>query len=105
MLAGEGYAVRFASSGTQALQAVAKEKPSLILLDINMPVMDGYETCRRLKANPETADIPVIFLTANNEEESVAEGFEVGAVDYVTKPFRSKELLMRVIHTSSYRRH
>ncbi|MCH2205779.1 MAG: response regulator [Lentisphaerales bacterium] len=96
LLAGEGYAVRFASSGIQALQAVAKEKPSLILLDINMPLIDGYETCRRLKANPDTADIPVIFLTANNEEENIAQGFEVGAVDYVTKPFRSKELLMRV---------
>jgi signal transduction histidine kinase len=96
LLAGEGFGVRFASSGHQALKAVAKEAPTLILLDINMPEMDGYEVCRRLKADPETEPIPVIFLTANNDDDKIAYGFEVGAVDYVTKPFRAKELLSRV---------
>jgi len=68
----------------------------LILLDIMMPEMDGYETCKHLKNNPDTADIPIIFLTAKNERESMIQAFEAGAVDYITKPFNSAELIARV---------
>ena len=91
-----GYSVKAATNGEQALSSLEKSLPDLILLDVMMPGMDGFETCRRLKANETTKDIPVIFLTAKNEVEDLTLGFEVGAVDYVTKPFNSKELLARV---------
>ena len=70
--------------------------PDLILLDLMMPEMDGLEVCRRLKADPPTQQIPIIFLTASNEMEHLVKGFEAGAVDYVTKPFNAPELLARV---------
>jgi len=82
----------------QALEVVGKSIPDLILLDVMMPEMDGYETCQRLKGAPETRETPVIFLTAKTEKEAAVRGFKVGAVDYVTKPFDSEELLARV-HT------
>jgi putative nucleotidyltransferase with HDIG domain len=96
MLQQEGYKVRPALSGELALRAIAVSPPDLILLDIRMPGMDGYETCRRLKANPETVDIPVIFISALNENEDKLLAFAAGAVDYVSKPFQAAEVLARV---------
>ncbi|NQZ56688.1 MAG: response regulator, partial [Lentisphaeraceae bacterium] len=96
LLVKEGFEAVFATSGEGALEAVTEENPQLILLDINMPLMDGYEVCTRLKENPDTREIPVIFLTANVDEEKIIKGFEVGAVDYITKPFRAAELISRV---------
>src|SRR5438105_10835989 len=96
MLRNQGYDVMPATSGRQALERVALEVPDLILLDLMMPEMDGLEVCRRLKAEPLTEQIPIIFLTASNEMEHLVKGFEVGAVDYVTKPFNPPELLARV---------
>lgn len=90
------YHVLFATAGRDALEQAARCQPALILLDIVMPEMDGYEVCRRLKENSVTADIPVIFLTGCTDAEEVVQGFTLGAVDYVTKPFRSSELLARV---------
>ncbi len=90
------YEVSFAMDGQQAIESAKADMPDLILLDINMPVMDGYQACLELKANPKTKAIPVIFLTAKNETEDLVKGFDYGAVDYVTKPFSSKELLQRV---------
>jgi two-component system sensor histidine kinase/response regulator len=96
LLRREGYRIVPATSGSQALERVAAETPDLILLDLMMPEMDGLEVCRRLKADMLTQGIPVIFLTASNEMEHLVQGFEVGAVDYVTKPFNPPELLARV---------
>ena len=77
-----------------ALKAVADTPPDLILLDITMPDMDGYEVCLRLKKDPSTRHIPVIFITARNEMESLIDGFRAGSVDYLTKPFAKEEVLM-----------
>ncbi len=85
-----------AMNGQQALDTVEKIKPDLILLDVMMPILNGHETCKKLKSNPETADIPVIFLSAKTEVEDIVTGFELGAVDYVTKPFIGRELIARV---------
>lgn len=85
-----------ATDGQQALDTIARLKPDLILLDIMMPGMDGHEVCRRLKANEKTKEIPVIFLSAKAETEDVVAGYELGAVDYLTKPFIGKELIARV---------
>jgi DNA-binding response OmpR family regulator len=91
-----GYDVALALDGSEALELAAKENPDLILMDILMPGMNGIEVCRRLKADPATHGIPVIFLTSKTESVEILEGFEAGAVDYVTKPFRVSELLARV---------
>ncbi len=91
-----GYEILAANSGPRALALVANRKPDLILLDIMMPGMDGFEVCRALKADPESEHIPVIFITARTETEDIVEGLEKGAVDYVTKPFKPAELLARV---------
>jgi two-component system, sensor histidine kinase and response regulator len=96
MLRKEGYDVMPASSGAEALERVRVRVPDLILLDLMMPGMDGLEVCRRLKADSSVSQIPTIFLTASNEMEHLVRGFEVGAVDYVTKPFNGAELLARV---------
>jgi len=96
MLSDSGYKVRKAINGTLALGAVEITKPDLILLDINMPDVNGYEVCRRLKANPETADIPVIFISALDEVLDKVKAFELGGVDYITKPFQMQEVLVRV---------
>ncbi len=92
----KGYNISISSSGSHALQSVTAKTPDLILLDIQMPGMDGYEVCKTLKTNSQTKDIPVIFLTAATEVENVLMGFELGAVDYITKPFNVPELLARV---------
>ena len=86
----------FATNGKQALETLNGITPDLILLDVMMPEMDGYEVCSRLKADDKTKDIPVIFLTAKTETDDIVMGFEKGAVDYVTKPFNPAELLARV---------
>jgi two-component system, sensor histidine kinase and response regulator len=95
------YSVDAASSGQQALDVVTEALrlntlPHLILLDVQMPEMDGFEVCRRLKANDQTRDIPVIFLTGRAEIDDVVQGLNVGAVDYIIKPFNAAELMMRV---------
>jgi len=90
------HIVKAAISGKMALKIVEKQKPDLILLDILMPEMDGYEVCRRLKENPETRDIPVIFLTAQDQTTDEAKGFELGAADYIHKPFSPSILKARV---------
>jgi len=96
ILSTKNYNITFAVSGAAALQKVKSIQFDLILLDVMMPEMDGFEVCERLKADPETKNIPVIFLTAKSETENVVKGFELGAVDYVTKPFNTDELLARV---------
>lgn len=92
----QGYSVAVAGGGAQALDLVGRECPDLILLDVLMPGLDGIAVCRRLKSDPATAGIPVIFLTGQSESGEILAGFEAGAVDYVTKPFRVPELLARV---------
>jgi adenylate cyclase len=92
----EQYQINVAQNGLQALEVVSNVTPDLILLDVMMPELDGFETCKALKKDPATADIPVIFLTAKVETEDIVHGFEIGAVDYVTKPFNPAELLSRV---------
>jgi response regulator RpfG family c-di-GMP phosphodiesterase len=96
IMKGEGYDVRSAISGELALNAAAGNPPDLILLDIRMPEMDGFEVCRRLKLTAATQDVPVIFVTAASETDEKVRGFELGAVDYVTKPYQRDELLSRV---------
>lgn len=92
----EGYEVVPAADGAEALDLAARMEPAVILLDILLPGMDGIEVCRALKADPATAGIPVIFLTGQSKSDQILAGFEAGAVDYVTKPFRILELLARV---------
>ena len=96
MLEEHGYEVRPVTNGRQALQAVERDPPDLILLDITMPEMDGYEVCRRLKANDRSKDVPVIFLTALTDTADKVRAFDVGGVDYITKPFQFEEVLARV---------
>lgn len=96
MLEQEGYGVTFAMNGKQAIERVQTAQPDLILLDLMMPGMDGLQVCQILKAEPTVAEIPVIFLTANHEQENLLKAFNAGAVDYLTKPFVFPELLARV---------
>ena len=96
VLEAQGCRVLLAPSGQVALKNASRARPDLILLDVMMPEMDGYEVCARLKADPDTADIPVIFITARDLEDDVVRGFEAGAVDYVAKPFKDQEVLRRV---------
>lgn len=96
VLTGQNCEVLIAEDGKSALAVAQTEHPDLILLDIMMPEIDGFETCKLLKKHEETQDIPVIFMTALSDLESKVRGFEVGAVDYVTKPFQQKELLARI---------
>ena len=104
ILRDRGHAVRVARSGQAALASVAAEAPDLIVLDIMMPEMDGYEVCRRLKAVPATAGIPVIFISALDGKADKVQGFAVGAVDFVTKPFAEEEVAARVDAHLSLRR-
>ena len=92
----ENYFISIAQSGTQALSITEKFMPDLILLDVNMPGIDGFETCRKLKSQKNTRTIPVIFITARAEPEDVIQGFNEGGVDYITKPFNHREVLARV---------
>lgn len=90
------YDARTVLDGPSALDAIKEEKPDAILLDISMPGMDGFEVCRRLKESDETKDIPVIFLTASQDSKSVVHAFEAGGVDYIVKPYKTQEVLIRL---------
>jgi two-component system, sensor histidine kinase and response regulator len=96
ILENHGYSTSTAEDGPSGLEQIKNDPPALILLDVMMPEMDGYEVCRRIKEVEEWREIPVIFLTANSQTEELVEGFDAGGVDYITKPFRSEELLVRV---------
>ena len=96
ILGSNGYQTRKATNGTMALKAVEATLPSLILLDIRMPGLSGYEVCQHLKLNPKTTHIPVIFLSASDDVTDKVEGFRVGGADYITKPFHVEEVLARV---------
>jgi two-component system sensor histidine kinase/response regulator len=96
ILAGHGYRVRPASSGKLALRSVAARLPDLILLDVSMPEMDGYEVCRRLKSDERSRRVPVIFISAHGDATKKVEGFEAGGVDFISKPFETEEVLARV---------
>jgi len=96
LLARNNYDVRAARDGQTALEAIRAEVPDLILLDIKMPYIDGYEVCQILKSNAETRDIPIIFISALNQVEDIVRAFDAGGVDYITKPFRHAEVLARV---------
>jgi two-component system phosphate regulon response regulator PhoB len=91
-----GFQVEYADSGEEALGKIKKQYPDLILLDIMLPGMDGIEVCKVLRTENETAEIPIIMLTAKGEETDIVEGFELGADDYITKPFSPKILLSRI---------
>ncbi|MEG4532584.1 response regulator [Microcoleus sp. D2_18a_D3] len=95
-LSDAGYEVATAINGDRALKRVQAYPPDLILLDVQMPGIDGFETCKRLKADPKTASIPIIFMTALSDADSKVKGFVLGAVDYITKPFQEQEVLARV---------
>ncbi|MFO8085406.1 MAG: hybrid sensor histidine kinase/response regulator [Desulfobacterales bacterium] len=97
ILRNKGLKVATVRNGFKALKFIRHKKPDLILLDIMMPEMDGYEVCKRLKADPDTVDIPIIFITALNDMEDKIKGFEHGCVDYIAKPFRREEVFARVI--------
>src|SRR6266699_3479587 len=96
LLKERGYQINIATNGRQALEVLERIRPDLILLDIMMPEMDGFETCRRIKASTALREIPIIFLTAKTDTSDIVRGFELGAVDYVPKPFNAHELLARV---------
>ena len=96
ILTDSGYRIKPASSGKHALSTAQTEPPDLILLDIKMPKMDGYEVCEHLKADERTRDIPVIFISALNEVLDKVKAFSVGGVDYITKPFQIEEVLARL---------
>ncbi|GAA5137907.1 hybrid sensor histidine kinase/response regulator [Prosthecobacter algae] len=96
VLTREGYEVIPATSGAQALQRIAARLPDLVLLDVVMPDVDGFAVCKRLREHPDTAGLPVIFVSAANDSETIVRGLEAGGVDYITKPFNKAELLARV---------
>ena len=93
---GAAHDILLASSGEEALEIVRRQRPDLVLLDVMMPDMDGYTVCRILKADPATRDIPIIFITAMSDEENEEIGLTIGAIDYVTKPFRLPIIQARV---------
>lgn len=92
----QNYTIGFATDGQKALDSMRKTKFDLVLLDVMMPVLDGYQTCEIMKKDPLLKDIPVIFLTAKVDSDSIIKGFKLGSVDYISKPFNKEELLMRV---------
>ena len=99
----EGYQVLTASTGEEALKSIEIEKPNLVLLDLMMPGIDGLDVCRELKKNPEFENIPVVMLSARGDESDIVAGLELGATDYITKPFSHKILIARI--KSALRRH
>lgn len=101
LLTNENFTIATANNGQQALEQVDKESPDLILLDVMMPDMSGFEVAQRLKENPNTAEIPIIFLTALNSTTDIVQGFQVGANDFISKPFNKEELIIRVSHQVS----
>ena len=101
LLTNEKFQIATASNGRQAIDQVEKEKPDLVLLDVMMPDMSGFEVSQQLKANPETSEIPIIFLTALNSTADIVKGFQVGGNDFISKPFNKEELIIRVTHQIS----
>jgi two-component system sensor histidine kinase/response regulator len=101
LLTNEKFAIVTASNGGQALEQVEKENPDLILLDVMMPDMSGFEVAQQLKSNTKTAEIPIIFLTALNSTTDIVKGFQVGGNDFISKPFNKEELIIRVTHQIS----
>jgi len=95
-LLSETYEIVVALDGETALEIIQEQQIDLVLLDIMMPKIDGYEVCRQIKENPKTKDIPVIFITAKIDETSIEKAYDVGGIDYVTKPFKPKELFARI---------
>ncbi|MEW6493329.1 MAG: hybrid sensor histidine kinase/response regulator [Cyanobacteriota bacterium] len=104
MLSEQGYKIRIAQDGTMALMSIQSSPPDLILLDIMMPELNGYEVCSKLKASSQAKDIPIIFISALNEVFDKVKAFEVGGVDYITKPFQTQEVLARIEHQLHIRR-
>ena len=96
LLKDKNYNLSIATSGEQALSALSNINPDLILMDVMMPGLDGYETCKKIKENSDLQNIPLIFLTAKGETEDIVKGFQVGGADYVQKPFQAEELLARI---------
>jgi DNA-binding response OmpR family regulator len=99
-----GYDVRTASNGEQALAEIAREKPDLVLLDVMMPKLDGFTVCQRIRATPEWQDVRIIMLTARGREVEREKGLALGADDYITKPFSTKDAMDRVAATLDKRR-
>src|SRR3954468_21577532 len=97
-LAEQGFELMLTRSGAQALEKIQRAIPDLVLLDVTMPEMDGFEVCRRLKIDARTASVPVIFMTALDDTAHKVQGFRLGAVDYITKPIQREELLARIQH-------
>ncbi|MBV6625693.1 MAG: response regulator [Rivularia sp. (in: Bacteria)] len=104
ILESEGYQVRQAINAEMAFKTIKVKLPELILLDVRMPEIDGYELCQKLKSNSDTKDIPIIFLSGLARNIDKRKGFEVGAVDFITKPFHLQETLARVKHQLTIRR-
>ncbi len=96
LLEQEGYTVHLANDGGQAFEIVSEVKPALVILDVMMPVMDGYEVLKKMKSDDELKDILVVMLTAKGKEYEVAKGFELGSDDYFVKPFSPTELIARI---------
>ncbi|MFN9650632.1 MAG: response regulator [Pseudanabaena sp.] len=96
ILSDEGYDIAIANNGERALRLLSREIPDLILLDVHMPKLDGFQLCNIIKNNDQTSQIPVIFMTASMDVDSKIRGFESGAVDYITKPFNERELVVRI---------
>lgn len=97
-LKSKGFSIALANNGAQAIAVAKSRNPDLILLDIQMPEMDGFKVCELLKSSDETKDIPVIFLTALNDKNDIVKGFDSGGVDYITKPFNQQELIARIVN-------
>lgn len=96
ILSKQGYTIRVTNNGAEALRLVEEFTPQLVVLDISLPGMDGYQICRYLRSNPETATLPVIMVTAMSRPSDQRQGFETGADDYLTKPFAPAELISRI---------
>jgi len=101
LLTNKKFNVVTAGNGAQALEQVKKEKPDLVLLDVMMPDISGFEVAQQMKADPEMAEIPIIFLTALNSTADTVKGFQVGGNDFISKPFNKEELIIRVTHQIS----
>ena len=101
LLTNEKFDTIMAENGEQALKMIEEEHPDLVLLDVMMPDMSGFEVAEKMKLNPEMADIPIIFLTALNATEDIVKGFKVGGNDFISKPFNKEELIIRVTHQIS----
>lgn len=91
-----GFDVLLATNGAEAVEVAEVEKPDLVILDVRMPRMSGYEACRRLKENPQTASLPVVFLSAKGQDSEIQQGLESGAEEYILKPFAPDELIQQV---------